>query len=144
MGELKLAVASNGKPLHFSVGAVISKEGKYLLLDRQRKPFGFAGIAGNVRESETPIEAIEREIKEESNLDSVTCKILFDEEVLWNGCSYGDFVHHWYVFKINVDGINFKLNPVRGKTMGWYTPEQLKSLNLEPAWKYWFEKLRII
>ncbi len=144
MSELKVAVASDGRSLHYSVGALITKQGKYLLLDRQRKPLGFASIAGHVWEGETPIEAIEREIKEESNLDSVTCKILFDEEVIWNGCSYGDFAHHWYVFKIDVEGTDFKLNPARGKVMGWYTPEQLKTLNLEPVWRYWFEKLGII
>ncbi len=144
MGEHKLGVSSDGRPLHYSVGALITKGGRYLLLDRVRKPFGFAGVAGHVEEGETPIEAIEREVKEESDLTSVTCQILFDEEVLWNGCSHGDFTHHWYLFKIDVEGMFFKLNAHAGKVMGWYTPEELAELNLEPVWRYWFERLKII
>src|SRR3989344_3732656 len=118
MSEKALGIASNGKQMHYSVGALIVKDGKYLL--------------------------IERKVKEESNLDSVTCQILFDEEVVWNDCSYGDFAHYWYLFKINVDGTDFKLNEDEGKEMGWFTKEYIKRLNLEPVWRYWFEKLGII
>src|SRR3989338_1709728 len=144
MSEKALGIASNGKQMHYSVGALIVKDGKYLLLDRRRKPYGFAGVAGHIEIGETPVEAIERKVKEESNLDSVTCQILFDEEVVWNECSYGDFAHYLYLFKINVDGTDFKLNEDEGKEMGWFTKEYIKRLNLEPVWRYWFEKLGII
>ena len=33
---------------HFSVGAVIKKNGKYLLINRNLYPSGYAGIAGHV------------------------------------------------------------------------------------------------
>ncbi len=51
---------SKGAQMHFSVGAVIEVGGKYLLIDRDMEPFGFAGIAGHIDEGETPEEALFR------------------------------------------------------------------------------------
>ena len=53
----KQALNSKGNPMHFSVGAVIESGGKYLLIDRDMEPLGFAGIAGHVDEGETPEKA---------------------------------------------------------------------------------------
>ena len=38
--------------IHFSVGALIEKDNKYLLIDRATPPLGFAGIAGHIEEGE--------------------------------------------------------------------------------------------
>ena len=43
-----ISKASNGQILHYSVGALIKKDGKYLLIDRVNPPFGLAGLAGHV------------------------------------------------------------------------------------------------
>ena len=47
--------AKNGQPMHYSVGALIKKEDKYLLIDRVKPPLGFAGLAGHIDEGESKI-----------------------------------------------------------------------------------------
>ena len=66
MSSPKLRTSESGEPLHFSVGALIEKGGKFLLIDRNLHPFGFACVAGHVDEGELPEEALKREAKEES------------------------------------------------------------------------------
>lgn len=133
----------NGALQHFSVGAIIEREGKYLLIDRVNIPLGFAAPAGHIDEGETPEEALVREVKEEVNLDVKNCTLLTEELVLDNLCTRGVKAHYWYVFSCETTG-----EPVRdeeeAKSMGWYTPEEMEALTLEPVWEYWFKKLKII
>ncbi|MBI5358165.1 NUDIX domain-containing protein [Candidatus Amesbacteria bacterium] len=60
----KRATTPEGKLMHYSVGALIKRSDKYLLIDRAIPPFGFAGIAGHIDENETPLQALAREVKE--------------------------------------------------------------------------------
>ena len=80
---------SKGSPMHFSVGAVIEINGKYLLIDRDMEPFGFAGLAGHIDEGETPEETLFRKVDEESGLKIKKYVLLFEEEVEWNWCRVG-------------------------------------------------------
>ncbi len=43
MKNYKASTASNRQELHYSVGAIVEHDGKYLLVDRVNPPFGFAG-----------------------------------------------------------------------------------------------------
>ena len=36
------------------------------------------------------------------------------------------------------------LNEEEEKSLAWYNKEEIKNLNLEEVWRYWFEKLKII
>lgn len=139
----KEGIAKDGRKLHYSVGAVIVENGRYLLIDRRSPPFGFAGVAGHIDEGETSEEALKREIKEESGLDVFDKKMLFEEEIPWNWCSKGVGVHHWYLFGCDVAG-TIKKNIEETKSIGWFTLEQIKELKLEPVWEYWFKKLHLI
>ena len=76
----KKGIASNGQTLHYSVGAIIKKDGKYLLIDRVFPPFGLAGLAGHIDEGESPEQTIVREVEEESGLKVLKSKLLFEEE----------------------------------------------------------------
>jgi 8-oxo-dGTP diphosphatase len=134
---------SSKRKIHYSVGALIKKDNKYLLIDRNNPPFGFACIAGHVDEGETPIEALKREVKEESNLEVKNAKLLFKEKLGWNWCSKGVNIHYWYVFECSFSG-NVRRNKREAKLIGWYTKEEIKKLKLEPVWEYWFKKLKII
>ena len=59
----------NGKTIHLSVGAVIrNAEGKILMIDRLKTPFGFACPAGHIDEGEAPDTALIREVLEETGL----------------------------------------------------------------------------
>lgn len=128
---------------HQSVGAIIESRGKYLLIDRQKFPFGYAGIAGHIKREETPRKALAREIKEESNLKLKKAKLLIHEFVEWNICSKGIRGHDWYVYKCECQGKAVR-NPKEAKTLGWYDVKEVKSLKLEKVWHYWFKKLKII
>lgn len=132
-----------GVLMHFSVGATIKKGEKYLLIDRARVPLGFAGIAGHIDEGETSEAALLREVFDESGLKVKRYSLLFEEEVEWNWCKAGIKSHYWYVYQCEVEG-EPQNNLEASKSIGWYTPEQIKKLNLEPVWKYWFEKLGIL
>jgi len=139
----KLGKSKKGKLMHYSVGALIKKDDKYLLIDRKIPPFGFAGIAGHIDEEETEVEALFREVEEESGLKIKKYKLLFEEELDWNWCSKGVGVHFWYLFECEVEG-EVKENYRETKSIGWYNKEQIKELKLEPVWEYWFIKLGII
>jgi ADP-ribose pyrophosphatase YjhB (NUDIX family) len=139
----KQTTNAKGELMHFSVGAVIENDGKYLLIDRDMEPFGFAGIAGHINEGETPEEAILRKVLEESGLKVKSHSPLFEEEVDWNWCKAKITTHYWYVYKCKVEG-EAKNNPEASRSIGWYSPNEIKQLKMEPVWKYWFEKLGIL
>ncbi len=145
MGKPKLKKINN-EPIHYSVGAVIEKDGNYLLIDRKNPPYGFAGIAGHIDEGEKPIEALKREVFEESQLKVKNQELLFEEELDWNYCSKGINTHYWYLYDCTWKGKVKKNN--EAKSIGWYSKEEIQELNrgnkLEEVWKYWFEKLGIL
>ncbi len=139
----KLTTSSKGKPMHFSVGAIIQRDRKYLLIDRVKPPFGFAGVAGHVDEGETPEEALQREVEEESGLVVQEYRLLYEEEIEKNICSKGTEVHYWYLYECIVEG-EIKHNTKETKSIRWYTKEEIKKLTVEPVWGYWFTKLMLL
>lgn len=143
MSKHKKGLTLKGELLHYSVGAVIEKDGKYLLIDRVKPPLGFAGVAGHVDEGESPDEAIIREVMEESGLKVSNIKLIFGKEVLLGSCASGASTHKWWVYECETRG-EVIFNEKETKSIGWYSIEEIKNLNLEPVWKYWFEKLKII
>ncbi len=128
---------------HFSVGAVIEREGKYLLMDRMQEPFGFAAPAGHIDDAETPAEALLREVKEETGLDVIKFDPAIEEFNELNECSRGIKGHYWYVFRVETKG-EPKMNPKEMKSLDWYSKDQIKELSLEPVWEQWLKKLNII
>ena len=128
MNKHKEGIASDGQLLHYSVGAIVKKNDKYLLIDRVNIPLGFAGLAGHIDDDEPPEVAIKREVMEESGLSVSSCKILFEEEILWNYCSSAK-AHKWWLYECEVQG-TIAQNKVETKSIGWYTKEEIKNLNL--------------
>jgi ADP-ribose pyrophosphatase YjhB (NUDIX family) len=141
MSMRKIAYSPKGI-VHFSVGAIIKKGEKYLLIDRANIPEGFACIAGHMEPGENPEQAIIREIKEESKLDARECKLLFEETLYKNICSDGIENHHWYIFECNVKGQ--EKNNEEAKSIGWYAPSEIKNLKLESTWQHFLKKAGII
>ena len=131
----------DGAPIHYSVGAVIERDGKYLLIDRANPPFGFAGVAGHVDEGEGSEIALPREVFEESGLVVKGFKLLYEElnQIGNITCSRGVAKHYWYLFSCEVEG-DVVWNKEETKSIGWYLPEEIKKLPLEPVWDYWFKK----
>lgn len=129
--------------MHYSVGALIQRDGRYLLIERGVMPFGFAGPAGHIDDGETAEKALLREVKEEVGLKITASELLFEEEVGSNLCSRGVSIHYWSLFKCEVSG-ELKRNERETKSAGWYSPGEIKKLELEPVWKYWFLKAGVI
>ncbi len=134
-------------PIHFSVGAIIkNKEGKYLLIDRLKPPFGFACPAGHVDEGEDWETAIIREVTEETGLVTVSVKQIgfdYDSDIPQEKCSRGIGYHLWNFYEVETTGnLIFKYDEV--KSIDWYTPEQIKELHLESVWDFVFKRLEII
>ncbi len=142
MAQPKVGIMKR-KTIHYSVGAVIEKDEKYLLIDRKNPPYGFACPAGHVDEGEEPLEALIREVKEETGLDVVSCELVFEELVENNRCSHGIETHFWYVYKCEVRG-HIVRNMRETKSIGWYGREEISKMELEPVWKYWFKKLGVL
>lgn len=142
MGDFKAVMGSNGKQTHISVGAIIKKDSKYLLLDRTNPPLGFAGPAGHMNEKQTVEQTLIKEVKEETGLDVDSYKLLFTEEVEWNVCKNGNH-HYWYVFECKTSG-KLKKEYHEYHSIDWYSLREVKSLKLEPVWEYWFKKLEVL
>ena len=130
---------------HFSVGCLIKREGKYLLIDRKIYPPGLASPAGHIDEGETPEQAAQRELREEVGLSMKSLKQVFHEDIPWNECHHGITHHEWWVFDCAWSG---KVDPSYAETKGaaWMTPEEIKENKdkLEKVWKHIFETLGVI
>ena len=59
-----------------SVGMLVWRDGKLLLVERKRPPFGFAPPAGHVDEDKSFEVAAKRELKEEVGLEADSMELL--------------------------------------------------------------------
>ena len=142
MTKPKLRIV-NDKPTHYTVGAIIEKDNKYLLIDRALPPYGWAGIAGHIGDDENPDDAIIRKVLEESNLDVINRYLLLEEIIPWNTCRDDIDQHHWFLYNCLTEG-KVNPNPDGIKSFQWAFKEEISKLNLEPVWDYLFRKLNII
>ena len=156
----KVGVSSDGRPMHYSVGAIIGNElGRIFMLDRKYEPYGFACMAGHVDVSETSYEALVREAREEIGAELKHILRLGDEEVSWNHCRNDGVhrvdVHYWYLFSAFVKSEDIHVDPHEAKRWEWFTREEICAqcyirdgkthvLTLEPVWEHWFKKVGII
>lgn len=138
-----VGTARDGSTMHYTVGAVIEQDGRYLLIERAEFPPGFAGPAGHVDLGEDPLPAMIREVTEEVGLHVTSSEVLFDEEVPNNPCGYGITTHHWVLYRVQTSG-DLHVDKHEAKSFGWFTPAQLAELQLETVWEYWFKKLGIL
>lgn len=135
-----LGTSTTGKVMHRSVGALIFRDGKYLLINRALPPPGFACVAGHVDVGETPELALAREVLEEVGLTVTSSRLILHEEIDWETCTQQVGVHEWSVFTCEVSGrVHFNRREVLSG--GWYSLDEISRLSLEPVWHYFlFEK----
>ncbi len=127
---------------HFTSAAVIKKGNKYFLIDRRKKPFGWAPLAGHVDQGETFIEALKREVKEESNLDVKDARLIFSETVHF-GCRRIGSYHQVNVYLCRVSG-RLKTQKEEIKNSGWFSVDEMRKIKIELLWKYLFKRLKIL
>jgi ADP-ribose pyrophosphatase YjhB (NUDIX family) len=143
MKKIKEGISSKGELMHYSVGAVIEKNGKYLLIDRALLPSGFACVAGHVDEGESIEVALDREVEEEIGLKVIEKEKIFEGEMEDNQCVKRASVHYWYVFKCGVEGDVF-IDLEEVKSVKWFTKEEIKGLKLEMSWNRLFKEIGIL
>ncbi len=149
---------------HTSVGMIIEKEDKILLIERAKFPKGFACPAGHVDADSSYESAAQRELKEEVGLETENLKLLIEMR-MENPCRRDDGTwHHWKVYHVEWHG-DVERSLDETKKVGWYAKEEIKALGerteryldgkideeewdknpgLEPVWYDWFKKLGII
>lgn len=146
---LKVGTASDGRPMHYSVGIFLENEqDEICLMDRRFKPFGLACPAGHVDEDEVlegiadAEEIAKRELFEETGIRAHRLQFVCKEEVPWNACWKAE-VHYWYLFRYRARSTELKLDPEEAKSGGWRKRASITLDALEPVWKHWFQTMRI-
>lgn len=111
-----------------TVGAIIEKESKILLVKRNSKPFRnywtFSG--GHIEWGETALEAIRREVKEETGLDLIRPKFfIYDNEFFpklnWHAIAL--------IFYGKAKG-KIKLQEKEVKEIRWFSKKDLSKIKL--------------
>lgn len=124
--------------MHKSVGAIITNDkGEILMIDRVKKPYGWACPAGHVDDGETPEDAMVREVREETGLDVREYELAHHEFVEWNTCSRDVRGHDWYVFVVKSYTGEVDIEKEEAKNYQWISPEKLETLQLENVWQFW-------
>ncbi len=134
--------SENGRPMHVSIGAVIVRDNKYLLLDRRRYPFCYAIIAGHLHKGEAPEAGIIREVKEEGSLEVKSLKLIYHGIIDGDKCRRGADIHEWYLFECNCIGQPEEND--EAKRIEWLTEEDLRKINLCFATEYLFLQAGIL
>jgi 8-oxo-dGTP pyrophosphatase MutT (NUDIX family) len=138
-GKAILEKTKDGKWKHYSIAAVVEKDGKVLLEHRRKFPFGYSIPAGHLEKAERDRtdEAIKREVKEETNLDVEVCEKLFELEHT-GLCRRGAEVHHYYLFKCSGSGKLEKND--ESHELVWVPVKELTKYNLTSSTRVLLEK----
>jgi ADP-ribose pyrophosphatase YjhB (NUDIX family) len=149
---------------HTSVGMLVWRDEKLLMIERARFPFGFAIPAGHVDDDPSYEVSAARELKEEAGLES-TELLLVAEGRKENHCRReGGTWHYWKIYTAQTDGdVNRSVEET--KHAGWYSKSQIQTLasktesysnkqiseeawekspGLEPVMYEWFKELEIL
>ncbi len=112
---------------HTSVGMLVWRDEKLLLIERRKPPYGFAPPAGHVDADDSFEQAAARELQEEVGLKAATL------EVLWEGrrenpCRRKDGTwHFWKIYRVHATG-EVQSDPTETKQAGWYSISDIAEL----------------
>lgn len=149
---------------HTSIGVLVWKGKKLLLIERAKFPFGFAVPAGHVDGDASFEISAQRELEEEVGLKVEELKLLAEGRKN-NICSREDGTwHHWKIYEADTNG-EVKRSEYETRSAGWYSKEEVqqfaertekynaneisgveweKNPGLEPVMYEWFRELNII
>jgi len=140
-GPTKVRHTAQG-PIHFSAGALIEQNGKYLISKRTHWPFLYATIGGHVDKHETMIKALAREVKEETGLTIKDKQLIFQGLIDPDPCTRGVNKHFWRLYLIHAKG-KIKKNPHESIHLRWYTKSQMARLHFTPPVTHIFRKIKL-
>lgn len=126
---------------HYSAGALIEKNGKYLVSKRTFYPYLYTLIGGHVDKRETMDKALAREIKEETGLRIKDKKLIFKGTINPDPCTRGVDIHYWNLFLVHAKGM-LKMNAFESVHLRWLTKRQMTRLRFTPPVTYIFKKLK--
>jgi ADP-ribose pyrophosphatase YjhB (NUDIX family) len=112
---------------HTSVGMLVWKDDKLLLIERAKFPFGFAVPAGHVDGDPTFEDSAKRELQEEVGLQVAGLKLVAEGRKE-NPCRREDGTwHYWKVYEVNYAG-ELDRSEEETKRADWYAKEQIQAL----------------
>jgi phosphoglycolate phosphatase len=123
----------NFKPRVEIAALYIEHEGRILLVHRQEKTSqgNKWGIpAGKVKKGETPLQAVTREVFEETGYDFSKEKIEFIESLYIEHNEKDHFIYHMFRTPLIYDPANVKIDFREHKGFTWITPQDSLKMNL--------------
>lgn len=121
-----------------SVGAIIKNEkGEYLVQYRLKEPRGLAMPAGHVDEGESVLEALRREVYEETGLEVLSAKEVYRGSFPSPRGVCHD-AHEWWAYEVEVSGTPSLKEPTKHKFLCFMSPEKIQSYiekkDYDPSW----------
>ena len=148
---------------HTSVGMLIWRDGRLLLIERKKGVLGFAPPAGHVDQHGSYEDAARQEVLEEVGLTTPSIELLIEGRKD-NLCRREDGSwHYWKIYKVEATG-EIVRSEDETKQVGYYSPEELERLaqkteafkrgeidsatwaaspGLEPVWYEWLQELNL-
>jgi len=150
---------------HKSVGILVWRDDKLLLIERKKFPFGFAPPAGHLDEDGDDFEkAAKRELLEEVGLEAKNIELVAEGKKE-NLCRReGGAWHYWKIYQVEAEG-EIKRSEDETKQAGWYGKDEITQMakrtekyaageiseqewqeapGLEVVWRDWLIDLKII
>ncbi len=149
-----------------SVGMLAWRDDELLIIQRKKKPYGFAPPAGHLDGDSYP-KACARELREETGLGIVGAPrpiVLLNGGHRLNECRRGGQYHYWQIFEVIwIDKL--RLNKEEALGVGWVSKKRIELLaeitekyragkmterqwrscpGLEPVWYDFFKELGVI
>ncbi len=119
-----------GSEFHITVAILFKNKDKYLFIKKSDPAYNknYSLVAGHLENNETPLMAIQREVKEELNIIVKYPQLLQKEANINETCRYGINIHDWYIFTSEQIEIGQKITPDKSEieNIEWMTIEDIK------------------
>lgn len=127
---------------HWTVGALMERDGKFLVMHKRTWPYLWDVIAGHLTVGEDPAAAVVREVLEETGLHFMEPKLVFQGEIFPEPCRRGVNIHEWYLFRGTADG-EVRPDPLEVAELRWVTLPEMVGLPFGRPAYYIFDAIGI-